>query len=186
MPLGCTLCLVLLFTWVVSLVCFPESGERSLAPPVMARDRRLRCGCTFCQGLPFPLLVALLLGPSVPAGVCSARHFSRGSCIRYHRYLPITALAWIVAGMPYGVFLLSRPPSFLGWLPVLVSLRPVCACLQHPSCSGFPQPDVITPCSSSACTHGQILHAWSPCGWWCSRASRLGLLQVCAVAAPSV
>ena len=150
----------------------------------MARDRRLRCGCTFCQGLPFPLLVALLLGPSVPACVCSTRQFSRGPCLRYHRYLPITALAWIVAGMPYGVFLLSRPTSFLGWLPVLVSLRPVCACLQHPSCSGFPQPDVITAVQPAP--SGKYSMLGLPYGWWCSRASRLGLLQVCAVAAPSV
>ena len=52
---------------------------------------------------------------------------------------------------------------------VLVSLGPVCACLQHPSRTGFPLPDVITPCCKSSLHFGQTIRAWFKC-WWFSRA----------------
>ena len=43
---------------------------------------------------------------------------------------------------------------------VLVSLEPVCAYLQHPSRTGFPLPDAITPCCKSILHCRQTIHAW--------------------------
>ena len=142
---------------------------RLLAAP--SRLRIAGCAVAVLLSLPpySPVLVALLDG--FPKSWCALQHptFSRSPALGPFRFAHAdSALSWIVAGRPMVCPLcLGLLVPWVGCL-VLVSLEPVCACLQHPSRTGFPLPDVITPCCKSSLHFGQTIRASS--GWWCSQA----------------
>ena len=115
------------------------------------------CHCLLTSLSWLPCLM-VSLSPGVR---CSTRHFLGAPALGPFRFSHAdSALSWIVAGMPMVCPLcLGLLVPWVGCL-VLVSLEPVCACLQHPSRTGFPLPDIITPCCKSSLHFGQTIRAW--------------------------
>ena len=115
----------------------------------------------FCHCLLTPLSWLPCLTFSLSPGALQHPTFSRSPSFRSLqvfacRFSPVLDRC----GHAYGVSSLSG--LLVPWVGclVLVSLEPVCACLQHPSRTGFPLPDVITPCCKSSLHFGQTIRAW--------------------------
>ena len=115
----------------------------------------------FCHCLLTPLSWLPCLTFSLSPGALQHPTFSRSPSFRSLqvcacRFSPVLDRC----GHAYGVSSLSG--LLVPWVGclVLVSLEPVCACLQHPSRTGFPLPDIITPCCKSSLHFGQTIRAW--------------------------
>ena len=150
---------------------------RLLAAP--SRLRIAGCAVAVLLSLPpySPVLVALLDG--FPKSWCALQHptFSRSPSFRSLqvcacRFSPVLDRC----GHAYGVSSLSG--LLVPWVGclVLVSLEPVCACLQHPSRTGFPLPLVVAGvrCVAAPSVKLASFHGWLPGFGFFSRCALAG------------